>query len=62
MTTIQLQLELAEVNKILKTLGTLAYADVYQLIEKIQMQASQQIDVDGQPGLTEPSDPADVAE
>lgn len=54
MDTIQLQLELAEVNKILKSLGALPYSEVYQLIEKIQHQAALQIEDNGQTTASSP--------
>lgn len=40
---IQLTLSLEEVNKILEALGSQRYVEVYQLIGKIQQQASSQI-------------------
>ncbi len=56
MNTIQLQLELAEVNKILNALGALPFSEVYQLIEKIQRQATAQLDDAEQPRSVSPSD------
>ena len=51
---IKLTLSIEEVNKILEALGSQRYVDVYQLINKIQQQASGQLqENDNQP----PSDP-----
>jgi hypothetical protein len=41
--TMQLTLDLSEVNQILGALGRLPYEDVFQLIDKIQRQARAQI-------------------
>lgn len=46
MNEIQLKLELNEINQILEALGTQPYAQVFQLIGKIQTQAEEQL----QPG------------
>ncbi len=43
MTEIQLQLTVAEVNQILEALGNQSYKQVYQLVNKIQAQASAQL-------------------
>lgn len=43
MQDIQLQLTLAEVNQILDALGEKSYRDVFQLVNKIQEQASAQL-------------------
>ena len=43
MQEIQLQLTLAEVNQILEALGEKSYKDVFQLVSKIQAQASAQL-------------------
>ncbi len=43
MQEIQLQLTVAEVNQILEALGNQAYKEVFQLIGKIQAQASAQL-------------------
>lgn len=54
MQEIQLTLTLAEVNQILEALGGKSYKDVFQLVSKIQAQASAQLNAaqssaDGQP-------------
>lgn len=43
MQEIQLQLTLAEINQILEALGAKPYKDVFQLVSKIQAQASSQL-------------------
>lgn len=43
MQEIQLTLTLSEVNQILATLGEKAYKEVFQLVSKIQAQASSQL-------------------
>ena len=43
MQEIQLTLTLAEVNQILAVLGEKSYKDVFQLVTKIQQQASDQL-------------------
>lgn len=43
MNQIQLTLELSEINRILEALGNQPYAQVFQLINKIQAQAEQQL-------------------
>lgn len=43
MNEIQLTLELSEINQILDALGNQPYAQVFQLINKIQAQAEQQL-------------------
>lgn len=43
MQEIELQLTLAEVNQILAALGEKSYKDVFQLVNKIQAQASAQL-------------------
>jgi hypothetical protein len=43
MQEIQLQLTLAEVNQILAALGEKSYKEVFQLVSKIQAQASAQL-------------------
>jgi hypothetical protein len=43
MQEIQLTLTLAEVNHILEALGEKSYKDVFQLVSKIQTQASSQL-------------------
>lgn len=43
MQEIQLQLTLAEVNQILEALGEKSYKDVFQLVTKIQAQATAQL-------------------
>jgi hypothetical protein len=43
MQEIQLTLTLAEVNHILEALGEKSYKDVFQLVSKIQAQASAQL-------------------
>jgi hypothetical protein len=43
MQEIQLTLTLAEVNQILAALGEKSYKDVFQLVSKIQAQASAQL-------------------
>lgn len=40
---IRLDLSVAEINQILEALGQLSYHQVYQLIDKIQLQATQQL-------------------
>ena len=45
MQTIHINLTLDEINQILKALGTQPYADVFQLINKIQMQAETQLNL-----------------
>lgn len=45
MQEVGLQLTLAEVNQILAGLGEKSYKDVFQLVSKIQAQASAQLDV-----------------
>jgi hypothetical protein len=45
MQEIQLQLTLAEINQILEALGEKSYKDVFQLVSKIQAQASAQLNV-----------------
>lgn len=42
---IQLTVSLSEVNQILETLGQLPYAQVYQLIAKVQQQAESQLHI-----------------
>ena len=44
MQTIQLNLELAEINLILEALGQMPFARVHQLIAKIQQQATAQLE------------------
>jgi len=44
MQEIQLTLTLAEVNQILEALGEKSYKNVFQLVSKIQTQASSQLD------------------
>lgn len=57
MDIIQLKLELNEVNQILEALGRQPYAQVFQLINKIQVQAEQQLSVaKGQPSTVNQSD------
>lgn len=46
---LQLTLSIAEVNQILKALGQLKYADVFQLVSKIQQQADTQLNERKQP-------------
>ena len=48
MSDIQLQLTLREVNQLLDALGNKPYADVYQLIHKIQQQANAQVQTESQ--------------
>jgi hypothetical protein len=48
MQEIQLQLTLAEVNQILEALAAKSYKEVFQLVSKIQAQASAQL------GATQP--------
>jgi hypothetical protein len=43
MTEINVTLTIAEVNQILEALGQLPYSKVYQLVSKIQEQASNQL-------------------
>jgi hypothetical protein len=43
MQEIQLTLTLAEINQILEALGEKSYKDVFQLVSKIQAQASAQL-------------------
>ena len=43
MQEINLQLTLAEVNQILEALGQKSYKDVFQLVSKIQAQATAQL-------------------
>lgn len=53
MQEIQLQLTLAEVNQILAALGEKSYKEVFQLVSKIQAQATAQLNavqVDGSGG------------
>lgn len=40
---IRLDLSIAEINQILEALGQLSYHQVYQLVNKIQLQATQQL-------------------
>jgi hypothetical protein len=46
MQEIQLQLTLAEVNQILEALGERSYKEVFQLVTKIQTQASAQLNAE----------------
>jgi hypothetical protein len=48
MQTINLQLSLEEANLVLEALGSLPFSRVYALIAKIQEQARQQLQEDGQ--------------
>jgi hypothetical protein len=48
MQEIKLKLEMAEVNLMLEALGNLPFVRVYALINKIQNQASQQLETNGQ--------------
>jgi hypothetical protein len=48
MQEIQLQLTLAEINQILDALGEKSYKQVYQLVLKIQQQAENQLQTNGQ--------------
>jgi hypothetical protein len=43
MQEVQLQLTLAEANQILEALGEKSYEDVFQLVSKIQTQATAQL-------------------
>jgi hypothetical protein len=43
MQEVQLTLTIAEVNQILEALGEKSYKDVFQLVSKIQQQASAQL-------------------
>lgn len=43
MQEIQLQLTIAEINQILEALGEKSYKDVFQLVSKIQAQATAQL-------------------
>jgi hypothetical protein len=52
MQEIQRTLTLAEVNQILEALGAKSYKEVYQLVSKIQAQASAQLN---QAGAESPS-------
>lgn len=44
---IKLELSVAEINQILEALGQKPYQQVYQLINKIQQQATQQLEEEG---------------
>lgn len=46
MQDIQLQLTLAEVNQILAALGEKSYKEVFQLVSKIQTQATAQLNAE----------------
>lgn len=46
MQDIQLQLTLTEVNQILEALGEKSYKDVFQLVSKIQTQATAQLNAE----------------
>lgn len=46
MQEIQLQLTLAEVNQILAALGEKSYKEVFQLVSKIQAQATAQLNAE----------------
>ena len=43
MNNIQLELTIDEINKVLQALGKQPYEDVFQLISKVQEQASSQL-------------------
>lgn len=49
MTTIRLELSLAETNRLLDALGSEPYREVYALIAKIQRQAEAQLRESGTP-------------
>ena len=51
---INLELEVAEVNGILQALGTLPFAQVALLIQKIQLQAQPQVKTNGADGIEAP--------
>jgi hypothetical protein len=57
MQEITLKLTIPEVNQILDSLGRLPYAEVYELIGKLQRQAQQQIGLSAVPA--EGSEPAE---
>lgn len=56
MQELQLTLTLAEVNQILEVLGERTYREVYQLVTKIQQQASAQLQEPSFPDSTAPTD------
>lgn len=58
MATIQLKLELNEVNKILSALGTMPFVEVYELVAKIQEQAQEQLDDQPGPSVGAGEDPS----
>lgn len=47
---INLSVTIDEANLILRGIGQLPFAEVYQLVAKVQHQASQQLDVDAEGG------------
>ena len=51
---INLELEVAEVNGILQALGNMPFAQVAQLIQKIQLQAQPQVKTNGADGIEAP--------
>jgi len=51
---INLELEVTEVNGILQALGTLPFAQVALLIQKIQLQAQPQVKTNGADGIEAP--------
>lgn len=53
MKTIDLQLSIEEANLILEALGSLPFSKVYALIAKIQQQASQQLQANGESDTTD---------
>lgn len=57
MQEIQINLTLPEVNQILEALGQKPYAEVYQLVGKIQQQAEAQIGFRENNSTSQPSPP-----
>jgi len=51
---INLELDVTEVNGILQALGTLPFAQVALLIQKIQLQAQPQVKTNGADGIEAP--------
>jgi hypothetical protein len=51
MTNLQLTLTLEEINAVLEALGQQPYVKVFQLIDKIQQQAAEQLQPNGKPAL-----------
>jgi hypothetical protein len=54
---IQLRLTLSEVNQILDVLGDKSYKQVYELVNKIQMQATAQLQSTGDRSADVPAEP-----